>query len=107
MTVNGASLNCDHSDVVINTLNEKRYIFAKTYKPPLEDRPFLFSLLMAQGRFKLVDGECNDLIEELSSLVYDSKEEKPIPLDDGSMQIDTYDSLTYSCARNWHYFKTR
>lgn len=101
------TVNCDHSDVVINTLNEKRYIFAKTYKPPLEDRPFLFSLLMAQGRFKLVGGECNDLIEELSSLVYDSKEEKPIPLDDGSMQIDTYDSLTYSCARNWHYFKTR
>lgn len=30
------TVNCDHSDVVINTLNEKRYIFAKTYKPPLE-----------------------------------------------------------------------
>ena len=52
-----SNVNCDHSDVIINTLNERRYIFGKTYKPPLEDRPFLFSILMAQGRFKLVDGE--------------------------------------------------
>lgn len=95
--------NCDHSDVIINTLNERRYIFGKTYKPPLEDRPFLFSRLMAQGRFKLVDGECNDLIYELQNLVYDKKEERPIVLDDGSMQIDTWDSLNYAVARNWHY----
>ena len=95
--------NCDHSDVIINTLNERRYIFGKTYKPPLEDRPFLFSRLMAQGRFKLVDGECNDLIDELQNLVYDKKEERPIVLDDGSMQIDTWDSLNYAVAHNWHY----
>lgn len=97
------SVNCDHSDVVINTLNETKYIFGKAYKPPLEDRPFLFSVLMAQGRFKLVEGECEDLIDELKNLVYDEKEKKPIPLDDGSMQIDTYDALTYSCSGNWHY----
>lgn len=96
-------VNCDHSDVVINTLNEKRYIFSKTYKPPLEDRPFLFSLLMARGRFKIVENECNDLINELQNLVYDNKQEKPIVLDDGSMQIDTWDSLTYSVSGNWHY----
>lgn len=97
------SVNCDHSDVIINTLNEKRYIFGKTYKPPLEDRPFLFSLLMAQGRFKLVEGECEALENELQNLVYDSKQEKPIVLDDGSMQIDTWDSLTYSVSSEWHY----
>lgn len=97
------NVNCDHSDVIINTLNEKRYIFSKTYKPPIEDRPFLFSVLMAQGRFKLVENECNDLIDELRNLVYDDKADKAIPLDDGSMQIDTYDSMTYSCAGNWHY----
>lgn len=96
-------VNCDHSDVVINTLNEKRYIFGKTYKPPLEDRPFLFSLLMARGRFKIVENECNDLINELQNLVYDNKQEKPIVLDDGSMQIDAWDSLTYSVSGNWHY----
>ncbi len=97
------NVNCDHSDVIINTLNEKRYIFAKTYKPALEDRPFLFSVLMAKGKFKIVSSECDDLIDELKNLIYDSKEEKAIPLDDGTMQIDAYDALTYSCAGNWHY----
>lgn len=94
--------NTDHSDVIINTLNRKRRIFRKTYKPPLEDRPFLFSVLMSQGRFKIVEDECKDLIDELKNLVYNEKEEKAIPLDDGSMQIDAYDSLTYSCAGKWN-----
>ena len=101
------SVNCDHSDVIINTLNEKRYIFGKTYKPPLEDRPFLFSVLMAQGRFFLIDGECEDLENEMTNLVYDSKQEKPIVLDDGSMQIDTWDSLNYAASGYWHYLTER
>lgn len=101
------NVNCDHSNVIINTLNEQRYIFGKTYKPPLEDRPFLYSVLMAQGKLKFVDGECDDLIDELRNLVYDEKQEKAIPLDDGTMQIDTYDSFTYSLAANWHYLNDR
>lgn len=96
-------VNCDHSDVIINTLNKKRYIFDKTYKPPLDDRTRLFSKLMAQGRFKIVSGECDDLKNELQNLIYDPKSEKPIVLDDGSMQIDTWDSLTYSVASEWIY----
>lgn len=96
-------VNCDHSDVIINTLNESRYIFGKTYKPPLEDRPFLFSVLMARGKIKFVENECDDLIAELCELMYDAKKEKPIVLDDGSMQIDAWDSLTYSVSRIWHY----
>lgn len=101
--VNIRSVACDHSDIVINTLNKKRYIFGKTYKPPLEDRPFLFSMLMAQGKFKVVEGECDDLVQELKSLLYDSKADKTIVLDDGSMQIDTWDSLTYAASGNWYY----
>ena len=97
------NVNCDHSDVIINTLNNRRYLFGKTYKPPLEDRPFLYSVLMAQGKLKFVENECEDLIDELCNLVYDEKQEKAIPLDDGSMQIDTYDSFTYSLAGNWYY----
>ncbi len=96
-------VHCDHSDVIINTLNEKRYIFGKTYKPPLDDRPRLFSKIMWCGKFKLVKGECEDLADELKNLVYDEKQEKPIVLDDGSMQIDTWDSLTYAVSGNWHY----
>lgn len=101
------TVNTDHSDVVINTLNEKRYIFGKTYKPPLEDRTFLVNLLMAQGRLKFIEGECNDLVDELQNLVYDDKNEKPIVLDDGTMQIDSWDSMVYSLAGNWHYLSDK
>ncbi len=97
------NVNTDHVDVIINTLNEKRYIFGKTYKPPLEDRPFQINMLMAQGRLKFVEGQCDDLVDELQNVVFDDKAEKTIILDDGSMQIDTIDSFTYSLADNWHY----
>ena len=96
--------NCDHIDVIINSLNEKgRYIFAKTYKPPLADRVFLYSILLADGRLKFVDGKTGDLISEMQNMVFDDKHAETIPLDDGTMQIDTYDSLTYSLASKWHY----
>lgn len=96
--------NCDHINVIINSLNEKgRYIFGKTYKPPLPDRVFLYSILLADGKLKFVDGETADLIDEMRNMVYDEKHAKTIPLDDGTMQIDTYDSLTYSLASKWHY----
>lgn len=96
-------VNTDHVDVIINTLNEKRYIFNKTYKPPLEDRPFAISVLMAQNKLKFVEGECDDLVDELQNLVYDDKSEKPIVQDNGEMQIDTWDSFIYSLVSNWRY----
>ena len=96
-------VNTDHNDVIINTFNEKRYIFGKTYKPPLEDRPFAISMLLAQGKLKFVEGECDDLIEELQNLVYDEKSDRPIVQDNGEMQIDTWDSFIYSLVGNWYY----
>ena len=96
-------VNTDHNDVIINTFNEKRYMFGKTYKPPLEDRPFAISMLLAQERIKFVEGECDDLIDELQNLVYDEKNEKPIVQDNGNMQIDTWDSFVYSLTNNWNY----
>jgi len=101
--VNINNVSADHVDVIINTLNEKRYIFGKTYKPPLEDRPFQINMLMAKGRLKFVKGQCDDLVDELQNVVFDDKAEKAIILDDGSMQIDTIDSFIYSLADNWHY----
>ena len=101
--LNVYDVNTDHVDVIINTLNEKRYIFGKTYKPPLEDRPFAISVLMAQNKLKFVKGECNDLVDELQNLVYDDKSEKPIVQDNGEMQIDTWDSFIYSLVSNWRY----
>lgn len=97
------NVSTDHVDVIINTLNEKRYIFGKTYKPPLEDRPFQINMLMAQGRLKFVEGQCDKLVDELQNVVFDDKAEKAVILDDGSMQIDTIDSMVYSLSQSWFY----
>ena len=99
----GRDVNTDHVDVLINTLNETRYLFSKTYKPPLEDRPFAISMLLAQNKLKFVEDECDDLIDELRNLVYDEKSEKAIVQDNGEMQIDTWDSFIYSLVNNWKY----
>lgn len=98
------SLNCDHIAVIVNSINDNtKYRADLTYKPPLEDRPFVMSKLLANKKIRFVEGECNDLIDELSNLVFDEKSEKAIPLDDGSMQIDTWDSWTYSVSNEWNY----
>lgn len=97
-------LNCDHIAVIINSLNDNtKWQADLCYKPPLEDRPFVMSRLLATDRIKFVEGECDDLIDELQNLVYDDKSDRAIPLDDGSMQIDTWDSWTYSVSNNWSY----
>lgn len=93
----------------INNLNAWRYMFYNAAEVkgsmPLYDRPMLLSKLMATGRFKLVEGECDDLVHELSNMVYDDKAEKDIPLDDGTVNIDLYDGLFYALAPIYHYLK--
>ena len=99
-------INCDHVAVIVNTINDNtRYMADLCYKPPLEDRVFLYSKLFSTDKIKFVDGMCNDLIEEMQNLVFDDKSDKAIPLDDGSMQIDTYDSACYSESSYWHYIE--
>ena len=96
-------INCDHIDVIINTINDNtKYRAGKCYKPPLQDRVFLYSKLFKTQKVKFVDGECDDLIEELSELIFDPKSEDAIYLDDGTMQIDTWDSNIYSESGYWH-----
>ena len=68
-----------------------------------EDRPFIMSKLLANNKIKFVENECEDLIDELQNLVFDERSDRPIPLDDGSMQIDTWDSWTYSVSNDWNY----
>ena len=93
----------------INDLNAWRYMFYNAAEVkgsmPLYDRPMLLSKLMAQGRFKLVEGECDDLADELKNMVFDDKADKDVPLDDGTMQIDCYDGLLYALAPVYHYLK--
>ena len=97
-------INSDHIDAIINSLNDNtKYSVEKAYKPPLEDRVFVYSKLLATNRVKFVDGMCDDLIEEMQNLVFDDKSDKPIPQDNGEMQIDTWDSNIYSESSYWHY----
>lgn len=104
--VNIDMINCDHIAVIINTINDNtKYRACLTYKPPLEDRVFLYSKMLASSKVKFVDGMCNDLIEEMQELVFDDKQGRAIPLDDGSMQIDTWDSNVYSEAGYWNYIE--
>ena len=99
-------INCDHIAVIVNTINDNtRYRAEFCYKPPLEDRVFLYSKLFSMDKIKFVDGMCDDLIDEMQNLVFDDRNDRPIPLDDGSMQIDTYDSACYSESSYWHYIE--
>lgn len=99
-------INCDHIAVIVNTINDNtKYRAEFCYKPPLEDRVFLYSKLFSMDKIKFVDGMCDDLIDEMQNLVFDDRSDRPIPLDDGSMQIDTYDSACYSESSYWHYIE--
>ena len=99
-------INCDHIAVIVNTINDNtKYRAGLCYKPPLEDRVFLYSKLFATEKIKFVKGMCDDLIDEMQNLVFDDKNERPIPLDDGSMQIDTWDSNIYSESGYWNYIE--
>lgn len=97
-------INCDHIAVIVNTINDNtKYRAEFCYKPPLEDRVFLYSKLFSMDKIKFVDGMCDDLIDEMQNLVFDDRSDRPIPLDNGEMQIDTYDSACYSESSYWHY----
>ena len=99
-------INSDHIDAIINSLNDNtKYSVEKAYKPPLEDRVFVYSKLLATNRVKFVEGMCDDLIEEMQNLVFDDKSDKPIPQDNGEMQIDTWDSNIYSESSYWYYIE--
>ena len=100
--------NCYVDDAyytIINGLNDWRYIFdnAACIKSsmPLQDRPLMLSKLMAQGKFKLVKGECEPLIEQLQNAVYDPKSEKAIILDNETTNNDCVDGFFYSIADSY------
>ena len=58
------------------------------------------AILMAQGRFGYVEGECNSLVNALCTAVWDPKElTKNVRLDDGTSDIDSLDSFEYTFER--------
>lgn len=99
-------INCDHIAVIVNTINDNtKYRAGLCYKPPIPDRVFLYSRLLARNKVKFVRGMCDDLIEEMQELVFDEKAKDTRPLDDGTMQIDTWDSNIYSESGYWNYIE--
>lgn len=97
----------DNYYTTVNSLNNWRYIFdsASHIKAsmPLEDRPLMLNKLMAQGRFKMIEGECEPLLEQLQNAIFDDKSEKAVICDDGSMNIDCIDGFFYSIAEDYLY----
>lgn len=97
----------DNYYTTVNSLNNWRYIFdsAAHIKAtmPLADRPLMLTKLMSQGRFKLIEGECEPLIYQLQNAVFDEKSEKAVICDDGSMNIDCIDAFFYSIADDYLY----
>ena len=99
-------INCDHVAVVVNTIDSNtKYSADLCYKPPVADRVFLYNKMFANDRIKFVEGMCDDLIDELESLVFDEKADDTRPLDDGSVQLDCYDSACYSESSYWYYIE--
>ena len=101
--------NCYIDDAyytIINGLNSWRYIFdnaaAVKSSMPLIDRPIKLNKLMGQGRFKIVDGQCKALLEQLQDVVYDENKDGVI-CDDGSQCIDMIDAFFYSIADEYAY----
>lgn len=101
--------NCYIDDAyytIINGLNSWRYMFdnaaAIKASMPLIDRPIKLNKLMHTGRFKLVDGQCRALIEQLQDAVYDENIDGII-CDNGSQCIDMIDALFYSIADEYAY----
>ena len=99
-------INCDHIAVIVNTINDNtKYRADLCYKPPVADRVFLYNKMFANDKIKFVGGMCDDLIDELESLVFDEKADDTRPLDDGSVQLDCYDSACYSESSYWYYIE--
>lgn len=99
-------IDCDNEEQTI--INGIRMAFAKVnipvavrdcYKGAINNRIYALNGLMTQGRF-LVHKDCENVINSLSTQVWDSSEvTKDVRLDDGTIDIDTADALEYSFSR--------
>lgn len=69
-------------------------------KTEINDRINATVILMAQGRFEYVEGQCDSLVNALCTAVWDPKElTKNVRLDDGTSDIDSLDSFEYTFER--------
>lgn len=69
-------------------------------KREINDRIRATTMMMGGGRFHLISGECQSLIEAFQGAVWDDKViGKEVRLDDGTSDIDTLDAFEYSFER--------
>ncbi len=69
-------------------------------KTEINDRINATAILMAQGRFRYVYGQCTNLVSALCTAVWNPKNEvKNERLDDGTSDIDSLDSFEYTFER--------
>lgn len=69
-------------------------------KTEINDRINATAILMAQGRFHYLKGECQSLVNALCTAVWDPKEAtKNVRLDDGTSDIDSLDAFEYTIER--------
>lgn len=77
------------SSTPINVNNARKY--------PINQRINLLLKLMALGKFHIVEGECDELVEALCQAVWNNKEgHEDERLDNGSYCVDILDSFEYS-----------
>ena len=85
--INGLRAACVKAGLAID-INKAR-------KGPINDRIRFYNVMMAQGRYSVMDS-CVHLIEALSSAVWDEMKQEDARLDDGNMNVDSLDALEYS-----------
>lgn len=81
---------------IVNELDaHSDYNIRGCIKEEILDRIRCTDILMSQDRFKIVEGECEDLCDGLRTAVWDDDHEDK-PLDDGTYDRDIIDAFDYS-----------
>lgn len=81
---------------IVNELDaHSDYNIRGCIKEEILDRIRCTDILMSQDRFKIVEGECEDLCDGLRTAVWDDDHEDR-PLDDGTYDRDVIDAYDYS-----------
>ncbi len=94
---------CDNAEpTYIHTLNGHypTRSFRGCMKEEINNRIRATNILMGLGRFKVIKGYNDSLIEALQEAVWDDKHADDVRLDDGSTNIDILDAFEYSFERN-------
>lgn len=98
--------NCDSAEqTLINGMKRESarrrlpIILENAWKEEIIDRIRAFNMLVSQGRFQYIKGECDSLVDALCNAVWDEKQSelgKDVRLDNGTTDIDSLDSFEYT-----------